>query len=231
MAMSWCDLLFAHWSLPAETVRALVPPCLEIDVFDGRAWVAVVPFRMSGVRARFTPALPGPGAFPELNLRTYVRVGDRPGVFFWSLDAASRLAVRAARAGFHLPYFDADMSCTAARGADGGVRIEYTSRRTHAGAPPAELAVRYGPAGEVFRAARGTLEHWLTERYCLYAVDPHGRPLRGEIHHAPWALQPAHAEFRVNTVASAAGLQLAGSAPHLLFAHRIDVVAWLPTAA
>lgn len=234
MAMSWQDLLFAHWSLPGAVVRALVPPCLEIDLFEGRAWVAVVPFRMSGVRPRFTPALPGPGAFPELNLRTYVRIGERPGVFFWSLDAASRVAVRAARAGFHLPYFDADMSCTAARDVvakECRGDIEYTSHRTHAGAPSADLVVRYGPSGEVFHAARGTLEHWLTERYCLYAVDPRGRALRGEIHHARWALQPAHAEFHVNTIAAAAGLQFPDVAPHLLFARRIDVVAWLPASA
>ena len=226
MAMSWHDLLFAHWPVAPESVRGLVPSCLELDLHGGSAWVAVVPFRMSGVRARLTPALPGPGAFPELNLRTYVRVGTKPGVYFWSLDAASRVAVRAARAGFHLPYFDAAMECV-----HEGDDIAFTSRRTHRGAPAAELDVRYGPEGAPFHAQPGTLEHWLTERYCLYAVDGAGRPHRGEIHHVPWTLQRAHAEFRRNTIAAAAGVALPAAAPHLLFARRLDVVAWLPVDA
>lgn len=223
MAMSWHDVLFAHWSLPPEDVRRLVPACLELDLFDGRAWVAVVPFRMTDVRARFTPAIPGPGAFPELNLRTYVRSGDRAGVYFWSLDAASRIAVRAARTAFGLPYYDAAMECVH-QGAD----VAYTSRRTHRGAPHAELTVRYGPDGAPLHAAPGTLDHWLTERYCLFAVDRDGRAHRGDIHHAPWPLQRAHAEFGSNTIAAAAKLTLPATPPHLLFARRLDVVAWLP---
>ncbi|MCE9637222.1 MAG: DUF2071 domain-containing protein [Planctomycetes bacterium] len=223
MAMSWHDLLFAHWPLAPDAVREFVPPCLELDLFDGNAWVAVVPFRMTGVRARFTPAVPGPGAFSELNLRTYVRVGGKSGVYFWSLDAASRVAVRAARAAFHLPYYDAAMECV-----QEGDDIAYTSRRTHRGAPCAELVVRYGPTGAPFHAKAGTLEHWLTERYCLYAVDAAGVAHRGDIHHAPWVLQPGWAEFGTNTIAAAAGLRLPSSYPHLLFARRLDVVAWLP---
>lgn len=230
MAMSWHDLLFAHWPVTPEAIRALVPPCLELDLFDGRAWVGVVPFRMSGVRLRLLFPMPGCGAFPELNLRTYVRAradseeGRRAGVFFWSLDAASAIAVRAARTWFHLPYFDAAMSCTA-----DGAGISYTSRRTHRGAPAAEFVARYEPFGPVFRAAPGTFERWLTERYCLYAVDGRGRAHRGDIHHAPWPLQQAHAEIRTNTIGAAAGITLPRAEPHLLFARTLDVVAWRPT--
>jgi uncharacterized protein len=231
MAMTWHDLLFAHWPLPPEVVRPLVPASLDLDVRDGSAWVGVVPFRMSGVRARFLPGLPSATAFPELNLRTYVRgvVGaadPRPGVFFWSLDAASALAVRGARAWFHLPYFDAEMDCVA-RGED----VAYRSRRTHRDAHPAEFVGTYAASGPEFRAAPGSLEHWLTERYRLYAVDAAGRPVAGDIHHAPWPLQPARAQIDVETLAAAAGLPRLAGAPHLLFARRLDVVAWAPSRA
>lgn len=224
--MSWHDLLFAHWRVPAATLRPLVPPSLAIDEFGGSAWIGVVPFRMTGVRLRGTPALPGPGAFVELNVRTYVTDGAKPGVWFTSLDADSRLAVRAARTWFHLPYFDAEMSCAA-----DGEDVVYRSRRTHRRAPVAEFEARYGPSGAEFRAAPGSLEHWLTERYCLYAAKPDGALLRGEIHHAPWPLQPAHASIGTNCMAAAAGVSLPDEAPHLLFARRLDVVAWAPERA
>lgn len=223
MAMSWHDLLFAHWRVPAATLRPLVPPSLAIDEFDGSAWIGVVPFRMTGVRLRGTPALPGPGAFVELNVRTYVTDGARPGVWFFSLDAASRLAVRAARTWFHLPYFDAEMTCDA-----DGDDVVHRSRRTHRGAPAAEFAARYGPSGPTFRAAPGSLEHFLTERYCLYAAKRDGTLLRGDIHHAPWPLEPAHATFVTNGMTAASGVALPDAAPHLAFARRLDVVAWAP---
>jgi uncharacterized protein YqjF (DUF2071 family) len=200
MAQVWHDLLFMHWPVPVDRLRERVPAPLELDTFEGRAWLGIVPFRMTGVRLRWTPALPGLSAFPELNVRTYVRSGDRPGVWFFSLDAADAFAVAAARAWFLLPYYWARMSCT-----PDGEAIRYTHERRHPGAPPARLEGRYAPAGPVFRAARGTLAHWLTERYCLYAGRS-GRILRADIHHAPWPLQPATASFERNTMAEAHGL-------------------------
>src|SRR4029079_756429 len=152
------------------------PAHLEIDTFDGAAWIGVVPFRMSAVRMRGLPQVPGASAFPELNVRTYVRYGGKAGVWFCSLDAESALAVFAARRFYHLPYFRARMSCTRQ-----GDEIEYSSVRTHPDAPPAEFVARYGPIGPVEFAAPGSLEHWLTERYCLFTVDSHGQTLRGEI--------------------------------------------------
>jgi uncharacterized protein YqjF (DUF2071 family) len=223
MAMTWHDLLFAHWRVPVAALRPLVPGALTIDTFDGSAWIGVVPFRMSGVRLRGTPALPGPGAFVELNVRTYVTEGTKAGVWFFSLDAASRVAVRAARRWFRLPYFDAEMSCVTE-----GDDVVYRSRRTHRGAHPAEFAARYGPSGPQFAAQPGSLEHWLTERYCLYASAPDGALLRGEIHHAPWPLQSASASIATNTMAAAAGVALPAEGPHLLFARRLDVVGWTP---
>jgi uncharacterized protein YqjF (DUF2071 family) len=218
MAQVWHDLLFAHWPIPVEAMRAAVPTSLELDLFDGRAWLGVVPFRMSGVRLRWMPALPWLSAFPELNVRTYVRLDDRPGVLFFSLDARNPLAVSIARSWFRLPYFRARMSCERE-----GEAIRYAHVRTHAGAPPAELVARYEPTGPVFQAQPGTLEHFLTERYCLYAAPDDRRVWRADIHHAPWPLQPAAATFERNTMAG----RLTGE-PLLHFARRQDVVVWNP---
>ncbi len=221
MAQVWHDLLFAHWPIPAAQMVALLPPGLALDVWEGEAWVAVVPFRMSGVRPRLLPAVPGLSAFPELNVRTYVRMGDKPGVYFFSLDAGNPLAVAIARALFHLPYFRAQMVCQSE-----GDGIRYASQRTHGGAPAAVLRGSYAPIGPVYTAPPASLEAWLTERYCLYSVDKRGRIYRGEIHHAPWPLQQAEATFERNSVAQAAGLRLPDSPPLLHFAHRLDVLAW-----
>jgi len=221
LRMAWRDLLFAHWPVSAPTLRDLVPRTLDLDLWEGEAWVGVVPFRMADVAPRRVPAVPWLSAFPELNVRTYVRHGDKPGVWFFSLDAARWLAVRVARLGFGLPYFWASMSCDR-----DGDSIEYRSRRLRPRQPRADFAMSYRPIGAVFHAARGSLEHFLTERYCLYAQDRRGRVLRGDIHHEPWPLASAEAETRVDTMASAAGIELADTPPHLLFAHALDVVAW-----
>lgn len=226
MTMSWLDLLFAHWTLEASELRSRIPEELELDTFEGRAWVGVVPFRMQAVGPRgfgwLPETLPGPRAFPELNVRTYVRHEGKPGVWFFSLDAADALAVWGARTGFHLPYFKAEIRCR-----ENGGWVEYSSRRRDRRAGPGEFVARYRPVGEGLRAAPGSLEHWLTERYCLYARDGAGRIRRGEIHHLPWPLFEAEAAIAVNTVADAFGLPLAEAGEPLLhFAPRLDVVAW-----
>ncbi|MGH7335369.1 MAG: YqjF family protein [Candidatus Rokuibacteriota bacterium] len=226
MAQAWHDLLFAHWPIAPETLRGKLPRTLELDTFHGTAWLGVVPFRMSGVRLRGTAPLPWLSAFPELNVRMYVRYGERTGVWFLSLDAARWLAVAIARAWFRLPYFRAQMSCTR-----DGEDVVYASVRTHAGAPRAELAVRYGPRGDVFLPRPGTLEHWLTERYGLYALSRRGEALFAEIDHPPWPLQPAAAIFEKNTMAGAHGIELPASAPFLHFVRRQDVVVWGPQRA
>jgi uncharacterized protein YqjF (DUF2071 family) len=222
MRQRWEDLLFAHWPCSPGALRPVVPEALEIDTYDGTGWLGVVPFRMSGVRPRGLPPIPAAHAFPELNVRTYVRHGGKAGVWFFSLDAASSFAVAVARLWYHLPYFRADMR-VAAR----GDAVRYSSARTHAGAGEATFDAQYGPTGPVERAAPGTLAHWLTERYCLYASGG-GRLWRGDIHHAPWPLQPAHATISLNTMAHAAGIHLPDTAPLLHFARRLDVRVWAP---
>lgn len=223
MTQRWCDLLFAHWPIPAEAMRAFVPPTLCLDTFDGEAWIGVVPFHMRNVRPRGLPAVPWLSHFAELNVRTYVTAADgsKPGVWFFSLDAANPVAVMLARRFFMLPYFNAAMDVKTV-----GDALYYTSRRTHQGAAPANFMARYRPTGPVYHAAPGTLEHWLTERYALYATDTRGRPFIGEIHHLPWPLQSAMAEFEINDVTGAAGLGLPDVVPLLHFARRLDVLIW-----
>jgi uncharacterized protein len=224
MAQVWHDLLFAHWTVPVAALRPLVPQQLEIDTFDGQAWLGVVPFRMSGVRLRGTPAVPGLSRFPELNVRTYVTCDGKPGVWFFSLDAANPVAVWAARTMFHLPYFWATMRCENNSG-----WICYESRRKHRAAPAASLKASYRPTGNVFHAALGSLEYFLTERYCLYTANKRGRIIRCQIHHPPWPLQLAEATFEENTMASPAGIATPSLRPQLLhFSRRQDVVVWPP---
>jgi hypothetical protein len=221
MTQSWHDLLFAHWRVDVSAVRRAVPAALDLDLFDGQAWLGVVPFRMTNVGMRATPTVPWISAFPELNVRTYVRVGDRPGVFFFSLDAARWLAVAGARALLNLPYYAADM--TIEHRGDG---LRYASaRRTR---PGAEFQATYEPVGTSFAAPVGSIEYFLTERYCLYHHNRQGRPYRLEIHHPPWSLQLARATITKNTMAAASHLTTNGAPELLHFARRQDVLAWPP---
>lgn len=222
MTQTWHDLLFAHWPVSVNDLRPHVPAGFEIDTFDGQAWIGIVPFRMTNVAPRGVPALPWVSAFPELNVRTYVRVKGRGGVYFFSLDAANPVAVGIARTLVHLPYFTASMGLEA--GEDGW--IDYRSRRTSPNSTPAELQVRYRPIGPVTPPAHGTLEHFLTERYCLFTVDQSFRAFSLDIHHPPWPLQLAEATFEKNTMADAAGIRLPSVAPLLHFSKRQDMVAW-----
>ena len=217
MKQTWHNLLFGHWPVPAAVLRPLVPARLELDSFDDQCWVGVVPFYMSGIRARGLPPLPGLSRFPELNVRTYVVSGGKPGVYFFSLDAANLPAVWAARTFDPLPYFHAAM-----RVEEGNGTIRYSSRR-HRDA--AEFCGSYEPVSGVRLRQKGSIEHWLTERYCLYTTH-RDNVCRGEIHHPPWPLQDAEAEIELNTMADSAGITLPDTRPLLHFARRLDVLIW-----
>lgn len=241
--MSWHDLLFAHWPMAADAIRPHLPSGLEVDTYGGSAWIGVVPFRMSGIRVRLLPPVPTARALPELNVRTYVRGGGLPGVWFFSLDAASRLVVWTARIWYGLPYHHAEMECTET---EEGIR--YRSRRPRGrrgrAAPSdrnrlhglrrpapgggARFRAVYGPAGPGAPAEPNTLEHFLVERYRLFSRTRSGHLRRAEIRHEPWPLQPAEAEIEVNTVAEASGIPLPGGEPLLHFARRLEVRAWAP---
>jgi uncharacterized protein len=222
VAMVWHELLFIHHRVDARALRPLVPAGLEIDTFDGSAWLAVVPFRMSRIRPRGLPAVPWLSNFAELNVRTYVTRDDKPGVWFFSLDAANPIAVAVARRTFHLPYFCATMQCRR----DPTGEIDYASRRTHRGQPPLAFAARYRPTGPIAKARPGSIDHFLTERYCLYAAASDGRLFRGDITHAPWPLQPAEADITQDTMTTPLGIDVPNERPLLHYADRLDVTAW-----
>jgi uncharacterized protein YqjF (DUF2071 family) len=229
MTQRWNDLLFAHWPIPAATMAAMIPAALDLDTFDGTAWLGVVPFWMSRIRARVpgtsAASVPFSRSFSELNLRTYVRSKrtGRAGVYFFSLDAASPLAVAGARALFHLPYFLANMRRETA--ADGTVR--YKSRRLLTSSDAAFQATYRGLGRSTVAAPSqpGSIEHFLTERYCLFTTS-RGRVLVGNIHHLPWRLEPAEAEFRTNDLPRAHGLVLPDRPPLLHFSRSLDVYIW-----
>ena len=223
MVQRWHDLLFAHWRCPISELRALIPAPLEIETYDGSAWIGVIPFYMSGVRMRGMPPLPTAHAFEELNVRTYVTLDGRPGIWFFSLDCASMLAVLGARVGIHLPYFRAAMRMTRH---DSG-RIDYQSRRWAIAGRPAAYSGTYRAVGPAATARPGTLDHFLTERYSLYTSD-RKRIWRGDIVHPRWSLQCADATIEQNSMIEAAGIRVSEQPPLLHFAAFQDVRFWWP---
>ncbi len=224
MQQRWNDLLFAHWPVPSTAVQATLPPGLVADRFDGVAWLGVVPFGMDRIRLHGLPTVPGARSFPELNLRTYVRERgtNRTGVYFYSLDASNPLAVMVARAAFHLPYYWANMSMRSGDTPGLAREIRYSSRRLLA-PHPAQFRARYRGLGAM---AQGPLEQFLTARYALYTTDRRGTLLRGDIHHLPWPLERAEAEFELNQLPAAHGFTLPDRSPVLHYSRELLVYVW-----
>jgi uncharacterized protein YqjF (DUF2071 family) len=227
MTQRWNDLLFAHWPIPVDKMAPLVPAGLEVDTFDGYAWVGVVPFWIDQARTRAVGerciTVPGTATFCELNLRTYVRSSATGlhGVYFFALDAASALAVIGARTLFHLPYFLASMH----QQIDPDGTVEYSSKRLLTGRS-IRFKARYRGLGRVAGPSRpGTLEYFLTERYCLL-TQHEGKVQVAHIHHLPWPLEPAEAEISLNELPAAHGIVLPDSPPMLHFARKLDVYIW-----
>jgi uncharacterized protein len=214
------DLLHAHWPVDGDALRRLLPDSVRLQTHEGTAWLGITPFRVGSLRLRGTLPLPRVSSFLQLNVRTYVTAGGKPGIWFFSLDASSRLAVEAARRTYKLPYFQARIEATPR-----DEWIEYDSARVGNRQGPHVFSARYRPSGEGFHAAPGSLEEFLAERYCLYTVDERGRLHRAEIHHSPWPLQPAEATIELNTMAPGE-LTLPGEGPLLHFARVQDVVIW-----
>ena len=208
----WLDLVFIHFEADPAELRRLIPRGLELELHEGKAWIGIVPFRMQGVTKRGWPAPAFTGDFPEINVRTYVTDGKKPGVWFLSLDAGNRLAVVMARWFFHLPYYYARMSATEdARG------YHYASRRVGH-----EFVADYRP-GAGAESRPGSFAHWATARYCLYTQARDGVLLRGEIQHPAWPLQQAEVVIKKNTLAD---VKLGAMHPAILFSKRVDVVVW-----
>lgn len=225
LQMTWANLAFLHWPVGQDELRARLPAGLELDTHEDVAWVGVTPFEMRNVHVTGMPSVPTTRDFPELNVRTYVRHNGRAGVWFFSLDAASLMAVMAARSVTGLPYYHARMTSRASKDS-----IAYRSDRRAARAPRARFHAHYGPAGDVFRSEPGSLEHFLTERYSLF-VARGSKLMRLDIEHVPWPLQNGSAEVSVNTMAQASGIALPAQKPHVLFSRQLQVVAHWPRPA
>lgn len=219
MRQTWSDLLFLHWVVPVESLRPLIPRSLEIDTFDGNAFVGLVPFTMSGVRPSWAFSVPGLSNFHEVNVRTYVHhQGRDPGVWFFSLDAAQSLAVMIARKAWNLPYHRATMRLDHE---DGGT-ITYQSERRWPGPVPATCRVVYRPSGSPQASRLGTLAHFLAERYFLYAQGARGL-LRGQVHHDPYPLQDAEVDHLDESLIAASGIARPDEPPLAHYARRVDV--------
>jgi uncharacterized protein YqjF (DUF2071 family) len=222
MVQSWQNALFAHWRLPPAALARFVPPGVELETFDGAAWLGITAFVVAGARLRGAPAVPGLSTFAEVNVRTYVTADDKPGVLFLSLDAASVAAVLGARAWFRLPYFFA-----AGRAEWRGEWVRFASRRDHPGVPAAHFSARYRAAGGRRLPGGETLTRWLVERYCLYCGADRTL-LRAEIHHAPWPIEAAEASIEANALGDALGVSLDGPPALLHFSRGVDAVIWPP---
>lgn len=218
----WHDLLFAHWRVPVDLLRQKVPPQLELDLWQGEAYVGVVPFLLRNMRPRSLPAMPVISHFAEINVRTYVTYKGIPGVYFFSLDAANLSAVLGARFAYALPYYHARFEIT--KQPEG---VSYSSRRLQR-PKPAEFRATYRPSSEVhsYEPPERSLERFLTERYCLYAVTKR-HVYRTVVHHLPWPLQSAEATIERNTMTAPLGIGLS-ERPLLHFSQFMDVLTWLP---
>lgn len=220
MHQNWGKLLFMHWPIDEKLLRPLIPAGLNIDTFDGSAWIGVIPFTMWGIRASFLPPIPGTSTFHELNVRTYVTLNGIPGVWFFSLDAANRLAVWAARKFYNLPYFNAQMSVDQT-----GKTIHYSSTRQDARGAPAELKTTWAIGECLPRSLAGSIEFFLTERYCLYS-ERDGELYRARIHHQPWPLQEAELTSFTSTMIESHGLPTPQGDPLLHYCEEISVDIW-----
>jgi uncharacterized protein YqjF (DUF2071 family) len=211
-AQTWVEHAFLHWRLEPRELERLLPGSVELEVYDDSAWLGITAFLLTGLRLRGLPPLPGISSFPEVSVRTYVTRDGTPGLWYFSLDAGSTLAVEAAKRAYRLPYARSQM-----RYVRHGDRVHLESARAGAA-----FSADYGGTGDAFTAGPGTLEAFLAERYCIYTEDG-GRVYRAEFHHPPWPLQRGETTVDVNTITP---MPLPVEPAHVLFSPRQDVVVW-----
>ena len=232
-SQSWNDVLFAHFAVEPSVLRPLVPDMLTLELHDGAAWLTILPFCTSHLRPSGVPPLPKLSFFPQVNLRTCVTRDGKAGIFNFSVDAASLSAVWFARVFFRVPYWHAaiDVSGATNRARKSGEdAIRFRSRRLHGPAAlsgPATLDVAYAPASAAEKAKPGSLDAFLTERYCVYSFH-RGKLYRTELHHQPWPLQQASVELRSNTLAETLGLSLPAMPDLCHFSRCNKLLTWAP---
>lgn len=216
---SWNDLLFVHYQCPKEKLHDLVPKSLTIQEFEGICWIGIIPLKMQKVMMRPLPDLPGISNFLELNVRIYVEYKGKPGVYFLSLDATNPLAVWFGKNLFHLPYRHADMEFKKEN------NNNFFHSRRKEGKDQSEFSLSYSSNSEIFEAKLGSLEYFLTERYCFY-TQTSGGLFRGNNHHYPWTLQKARSQILSNSILRNFDIQIPNTEPHLLYSKGVDVVLW-----
>lgn len=219
MTQTWNDLLFTHYPINLEVLREIVPEALPLDSYNCVGWIGIVTFRMSSVRLRSFPPIPGTDAFPQVNVRTYINLDGKPGVYFVSLDAANRLAATVARNFFHLPYHYADVTIKHTESC-----FDFNSKRRSD--PQAEWVGNYKPISEPYYALKGTFDEWMAERYCFYTIDNKGMPLRCDVLHSPWLLQAAEADVSRNTLLTTQDIKIEKDNPVFHFSKGVEVRAW-----
>jgi uncharacterized protein len=228
MRQSWDNLLFAHWTVPFNKLRALVPAELDLDTYEGNCYVGLVPFAMRNVRPRYFPSVPFLSNFLELNLRTNVKIPRTAesdssaggGVYFFSLDCNKAVAVELGCKVYQLPYYNSLMKL-----AVDGEWNHYQSVRLHAGEEQLGFKGSYRPIGPVSYSQPGSLEAFLTERYCLLLTH-RGTIRRGDVHHTPWPLQPAEAKIDINMMAKKFDFDLTSEAPIIHYSKHLDTIEW-----
>ncbi len=232
-SQSWNDALFAHFPIDPLTLRRLVPEALTLDLYDGVAWLTISPFCISHLRPSGVPPLPGLSSFPQVNLRTYVTMQGKPGLFYFSADVANLSAVWFARIFFRMQYWQSKIQISGAtirahNPAERTIRVRCS--RLHGPAAldgPVKFDAAYSPEGKIERARRGSLDEFLTERYCVYSWNRR-KFYRTEVHHQPWPLQRASVEIRANTIAEPLGLALPIEPALCHFSRSLKMLIWAP---
>jgi hypothetical protein len=226
MTQRWNDLLFAHWPVPAAALARLIPDGLQVDTFQGSAWLGIVPFWTDRIKVRGLPPVPAGRNSPEVCVRTYVRDphSSAPGVYFLSIDASSLLTVLSGRSLYRLPCHWSNIHFEQRREREFSVAIDRRLTRK-----PVLFAARYrglGPTRRLAESRPGSLEHFLTERYCLFTRDRDGHPMRADIHYVPWPLEEAEADIERNDLATALGIRLPEVPPVLHYSRRLAIYVW-----
>jgi len=225
MYQTWDKLLFLHWPVERESLRRLIPSGLEVDTWEGTAWVGVTPFTITSARLPLSPAVPFLSTSHELNVRTYVHRDGIPGVWFLSLDASNALAVWGARIGYSLPYVQSTMELRCDE-----ERVNFHSVRADRGPVPAEFHAAWRLGEQLPEAQLGTLDYFLIERYCLYSCDGE-RLYRARIFHRPWPLRSAQVERLSSSMVVSHGLTVVDSKPVVhAQAAALKVQIWPPVA-
>jgi uncharacterized protein YqjF (DUF2071 family) len=217
MRMGWNDVCFLHWRVSADVLRPTLPPGVELDLHHGTAWISIVPFRMTNIRGRGFPPLPGFGHVPEINVRTYVLADGHPAVWFYSLDAAGPLVVESARFVMALPYFNATIVTTMRDGA-----YAYHSERHDRRGPRGRFDATWRIVGDPAGAQPGSIQAFLHERY-RFVVTRRRRPFSAGVTHEPWLLHPIEVTIADNTLVWIPGLELARAPDQAFFAHSAAV--------